>query len=130
MDEAVWFDAFFYANVVPVFYVETLADLEKEVADGKTPEDLVGMLADKTPYNAVSNVHHRQLVLAELVGETFQTAMTLGQPVIGAGDTREATDGSVGLHVDEFPEAAALLRWRNRDFLEIERAVAKSWREE
>jgi hypothetical protein len=50
MDEAVWFDAFFYANVVPVFYVETLADLEKQVAEGKTPEDVVGMLAEKTPY--------------------------------------------------------------------------------
>ena len=25
MDEAVWFDAFFLANVVPLFYVETLA---------------------------------------------------------------------------------------------------------
>ena len=35
MDEAVWFDAFFLANVVPVFYVETLADLEKEIGDGQ-----------------------------------------------------------------------------------------------
>lgn len=130
MDEAVWLDAFLYANVVPVFYVETLADLEKDVAEGKTAEALVGMLADKTPYNAVSNVHHHQLVLAELAGEQLQTAMTIGQPVIGAGDTRRATDGSVGLHVDEFPEAAALLRWRSHEFLEIERAVAKGWRAE
>jgi hypothetical protein len=38
LDEAVWFDAFLLANVVAVFYVETLADLEKEVAEGKTPE--------------------------------------------------------------------------------------------
>ena len=49
MDEAVWFDAFVLANIVPVFYVETLADLENEVGEGKTPEALVGMLAEKTP---------------------------------------------------------------------------------
>jgi hypothetical protein len=42
LDEAVWLDAFFFANVVPVFYVETLADLEKEVAEGKTAEQVVG----------------------------------------------------------------------------------------
>lgn len=130
MDEAVWFDAFFYANVVPVFYVETLADLEKQVAEGRTPEAVVGMLADKTPYKAVSNVHHRQLVLSELAGHKFEKAMTLHQPVIAAGDTKQATDGSVGLHVDESPEAAALMRWRSHEFLEIERVAAKGWRAE
>lgn len=26
MDESVWFDTFFGVNVVPIFYVETLAD--------------------------------------------------------------------------------------------------------
>lgn len=130
MDEAVWFDAFFYANVVPVFYVETLADLEKEVAAGRSPEDVVGMLAEKTPYNAVPNVHHRQMVLGELAGHSFDKAMTLRQAVINAGDTKQAADGSVGLHVDDFPEATALLRWQAHEFLEIERAAAKEWRAE
>jgi hypothetical protein len=41
-DEAVWFDAFFLANVVPIFYVETLADLEKEVAEGRPNRPLLG----------------------------------------------------------------------------------------
>jgi hypothetical protein len=128
MDEAVWFQAFFSANVVPVFYVETLADLEKSVAEGRTPEDVVGMLADKTPYNAVPNVHHRQMVLGEFAGHRFE--MTLGRPIIGAGETKRATDGTIGLHVEEFPEAATLLRWRSHEFLEIERAAAKEWRAE
>jgi hypothetical protein len=86
------------------------------------------MLADKTPYNADPNVHHRQMVLGELAGHRF--GMTLGRPVVGAGETKQATDGSIGLHVDEFPEAATLLRWRSHEFLEIERVVAKEWREE
>jgi len=28
LDESVWFDAFFYPNITPLFFVETLADLE------------------------------------------------------------------------------------------------------
>ncbi len=125
MDEAVWFDAFFLANVVPLFYVETLADLEKHVAEGKSPEDLVGMLAEKTPSGAAPNVYHRQLVLGELSG--LPITMT-GQVIVNAGEVRQAPDGSVGVHVDEFPEQAALLRWSEHDFLEIERDAARKWR--
>jgi hypothetical protein len=51
-----------------------------------------------------------------------------GQVMIGGGETKETPDGSIGVHVDEFPEAAALLRWQNHDFLEIERATARGWR--
>lgn len=127
MDEAVWFDAFFLANVVPLFYVETLADLEKEVAEGNSPEDVVGMLAERTPSGAAPNVYHRHLIFGELGG--LPIAMD-GQVIVGAGDIKQSSDGSVGVHVDEFPEQAALLRWQEHEFLEIERDAAKSWRAE
>jgi hypothetical protein len=127
MDESVWFDAFFLANLVPLFYVETLADLEKKVAKGRDPEQLVGHLAQKTPLGATPNVYHRSLVLAELLGQ--EITMT-GQVIVGAGDVKRAPDGSIGVHIDEFPEEAALLRWKNHEFLEIERAAAKGWRAE
>jgi hypothetical protein len=52
LDESVRLEAFFSVNVVPLFYVETLAALEKNVAEGSSPDDLVGMLAAKTPLNA------------------------------------------------------------------------------
>src|SRR5581483_8034345 len=90
MDEAVWFDAFFLANVVPLFYVETLADLEKEMAAGKAPEDVVGMLAEKTPSGAYPNVPHRVAVLRELAGTNVP--MT-GQVLIGSGETKKGPDG-------------------------------------
>jgi hypothetical protein len=127
IDEAVWFDAFLQANVVPVFYVETLADLEKDVAEGRTPESVVGRLAEKTPSSAAANVYHRQMILAELLGHRIDMTR---RPVIGVGDVKRAPDGTVGLHVDQFPEAEALQRWRSHDFLEIERAAAKTWRAE
>src|SRR5262245_52504313 len=127
-DESVWLDAFFLINVVPLFYVETLADLEKEVAEGRSAEDLVGMLAERTPDKAVPNVHHSSLISAELL--TGWAVPMTGQVPIAAGDVMVASDGTTGVHVDEFEEAAALDRWQNHQFLEIEREVAKRWRSE
>ena len=46
-DEACWLDAFYLPIVAPLFYVETLGDLEKQVAKGRTPEQVVGNLAEK-----------------------------------------------------------------------------------
>jgi hypothetical protein len=127
MDESVWLDAFFLVNVVPLFFVETLADLEKEVAEGKTAEDLVGMLAAKTPPNAVPNVHHRSLISAELTG--WEVPMD-GRPPIAGGVVMGGPDGEIGIHVQEFDEAVALERWQKHEFLEIEREIAKRWRAE
>ncbi len=38
VDESVIFDHFFIAVICPLFYVETLADFEKAVRQGRTPE--------------------------------------------------------------------------------------------
>jgi hypothetical protein len=127
MDEAVWFDAFFSANMTPLFYVETLADLEKEVRKDRTPESVVGLLAEKTPDHAYPNVHHGSLISAELRGVGIEMN---NRVVIRGGDWMEAPDGTVGVHLDEFPEAEALRRWKEGEFLELERAAAKLWRGE
>jgi len=63
VDEAVWLDNFFMTNIAPLFFIETLADLEKEVRKGKTPEQVVGEIAYKTPdMSPRPNVHHMVLV--------------------------------------------------------------------
>jgi hypothetical protein len=80
-----------------VFHVETLADLEKEVAAGNTPESVVGMLAAKTPSEAYPTVHHHSLVSAELLGEEIE--MRSRVMVVG-GDVMKAPDGTIGLHID------------------------------
>src|SRR4051812_32311037 len=125
-DEAVWLDKYMLSSVVPVFYVETLADLEKSTGN-RSPESVVAGLASKTPDNAVPNVHHQHLVLGDLAGEKIE--MT-GRPVVHAADVREATDGSVGVHLGEFPENAALLRWQAFEFESVERDIARRWRAE
>ena len=126
-DEAVWFDQFFGGNITPTFYVETLADLEKEVQAGKTPEQVVGILASKTPFEAFPNVYHRTIVLQELAGDP----QTLdGRPLVMAGTPKRTPDGKIAMHFDQFPEAAALSRWQQGDFEDVERDVAKRWRED
>lgn len=49
VDEAAVFDVLLMSNITPLFFIETLADLRKEMSDGRTPEQVVGNLALKTP---------------------------------------------------------------------------------
>src|ERR1039458_9410162 len=70
VDEAVWLDNFFLTATTPLFFVETLADLEKEVHGGRTPEQVVGGLAQKTPdLQSHMITHHGTLLWAELNGQ-------------------------------------------------------------
>lgn len=126
-DEAVWLDNFFISNITPLFYIETLADLEKEVKNGRTPEQVVGQLAYKTPDTHSScNVHHRSLLKAQLTAGD-EIDMTNGRTIISRG--RSVTlEGESGIVVQESPEEEAFSRWQRGDFLEVERLQAKEWR--
>jgi len=69
-DEAAWLDNFFRTCITPLFFIETLADLEKEVRRGRTPEQVVGSLAYKTPdMNSHVSPHHTWMLLSELRGD-------------------------------------------------------------
>ncbi len=48
-DESVWFAHYFMPVVCPLFYVETLADLDKDVGGNRTPEKEVSIIARKFP---------------------------------------------------------------------------------
>ncbi len=125
LDEAMWFDTFYRSNITPLFLVETLADLEKEVAKGRTPEQVVGNLAEKTPVRgSLTNVHHQTLCAQELLGNPIEMR---GRPIIASG--RPASSGSKrGLVFDRPPEMEALARWQKGDFLAAERMFAREWR--
>ena len=125
VDESVWFDHFFLTNVCPLFYVETLADLEKSVREGRTPEEEVGLIADKSPeMHSAPNVNYVDLCIGDLMGNPVP--MT-GQIPLAGGRLVKA-GGRTGVVYDETPEAEAFSRWQKREFLEIERLFAKSWR--
>jgi hypothetical protein len=127
VDESLWLDTFYRSNVTPLFFVETLADLEKQVRSGRTPEDVVGSIARKTPeQQASANIHHFSVLLSELSGNV-EVDMEHPKPVIGGGQPVMLGD-SKGLIFRNPPEEEALIRWQAGEFLQVERNMAKAWR--
>lgn len=127
VDESVWFDQFFYSNICPLFYVETLADLSKtSLRDGRTAEDEVKIIADKTPeLHGGPCIHHQELCIGSLMG--YRVPMTGQIPVAGARPV-EGPDGKKGVVYDASPESKAFTRWQKREFAEVDREFAKGWR--
>lgn len=126
VDEAVWLDTFYFPCITPLFFTETLADLEKEVQKGRSPEDVVGNLAEKTPIGGAINVHHHTLSVNELLGRTVELRHV---PVVPGGNPVNTQNGRRAVVYDSPPEAAALSRWQEHDFLDVERRFAKAWRD-
>src|SRR5690242_16459907 len=70
LDEAVLFGQFYWCVLTPLFFVETLADLEKKVRQGQSPEQAVGVIAQKTGNMALDpNAHHESLAIGDLLGD-------------------------------------------------------------
>ncbi|MGO9264835.1 MAG: hypothetical protein ACLQBA_08115 [Candidatus Binataceae bacterium] len=125
VDESVWFAHFFYPIICPLFYVETLADLEKAVREGRTPEDEVGIIAAKFPEaSAAPCPHHMSLALSDLLGSPVP--MT-GQVPRDGGRAVEV-EGKRAVVYDRSPTETAFSRWQEGKFLEIERENARRWR--
>jgi hypothetical protein len=125
-DEALWFDWFYKTNITPLFYVETLADLNKQMHAGRTPEQLVGNIADKTPViGSELNIPHRTLCLHDLLGERVRMKRL---PVVGRGRSVKTGD-RMGMIIEQPPEMEAFERWQRRDFLDVERLYARAWRQ-
>ena len=126
-DEAVWLDNFYITNITPLFFVETLADLEKEMrATKRTAEQIVGNLAYKTPDTGCISTHHENLLYGELTGQGVVEMS--GRPVISGGQALKLGN-ETGIVFREPPEIEAFQRWQKHEFLEIERTIAKKWRE-
>ena len=126
-NEAMWLDTFFSSNITPLFFIETLADLEKEIKKRRLPEDVVGSLAYKTPdMSSRPNVHHTTLLAGELSG-AGKFKMGDGRPIVSGGQIKEL-GGKTGIVFERAPEEEAFQRWQKREFLDIERLNAKAWR--
>lgn len=126
IDESVWFDQFFSANICPLFYVETLADLEKtNLSQGRTAERLVSIIAEKTPeVSGAPNVHHQQLCISELMGQ--RVPMTGQIPIAGGRSVNH--EGRRGAVFHASSESLAFSRWQQGKFEEVERLHAREWR--
>jgi hypothetical protein len=124
-DEAMWLDNFFLSNITPLFFIETLADLEKEIRAGRTPEQVVGSIAYKTPdQSSKCNIHHASLLAGELSG-AGDIEMSHGRPIISGGRVVEL-GGQMGVIFQRSPEEEAFHRWQRGEFLDLERSRAKA----
>lgn len=125
VDEAVWLDNFFLNNITPLFFAETLADLEKEVHAGRTPDQVVGNLALKTPdMQAYPCAHHAKLIQGALTGHNVPME---GRIPMDSGTVVDL-EGKLGMFFPATQEEEALRRWYRREFLDVERQIAKIWR--
>jgi hypothetical protein len=95
VDELVLLDNFYRSNIIPVFFAECLADLERDMGRMKgTPESLVGAIAARTPDSqSCGNVFHMRILEGELTGQfnlsqfQFPPVRDRGQPV-KTGDSK------------------------------------------
>ena len=124
VDESLWFDHFFIVNVCPLFFVETLVDLDKSARQGRTAEQEVRIIAEKFPDRGTPNAFHTRLLTNELLGHPVE--MT-GKILVPDGRSVR-TGGKTSVVFNESPEADAFRRWRKGEFLEVERRYAQSWR--
>jgi hypothetical protein len=127
LDEAVMLDNFFMSNITPLFFVECLADLEKAIRNKSTPEQLVGSLAIRTPESqSYPNIHHSNILRGELAGR-FDLRTVRGRVMLAGGKHVQLGDKK-GVVFERSPEAEAVSRWEKREFLDLERNIAKQWR--
>src|SRR5258708_3204874 len=105
--------------------VEIVGDLGKEVGKGKTPEEVVGHLAFKTPdMQATACAHHEKILGGDLYGHHIPLD---GRIPRDFGKVVEL-DGKKGVYFEKTPEEDALERWYSHHFLDVERQIAKQWR--
>jgi hypothetical protein len=127
VDESVWFGHFFMPVVCPIFFVETLADLEKEVPEGRTAEQEVRIIAEKFPeQSAKPCLFHGTMLSGDLLGHPVPLDGRIPLP----GGRPVAKGDKVGYIFDQSPEMEAFSRWQRQEFLSVERQIARVWREQ
>src|SRR5260370_34523425 len=107
VDETNWLDNFFLTVITPLFFMETLADLEKEVGKRRTPEQVVGSLATRTPdMQSTACAHHQTILHNALAGGDIPLD---GRVPHGGGKGVEH-HGKAGIFYEQPPEDTALDR--------------------
>ncbi len=124
VNEALFFDQFFVTLICPLFYIETLADLQKQ-RPGRTPEEEVGIIASKTPeLHPAPSPLHLELCLSSLMGDE----VAMDGRIVRSGGRHVKVHGKPGLVYKESPVEQAFGRWQAGEFLEVERRFASVWR--
>jgi len=126
VDESVWFDHFFISPITPLFYAETLADLDKKPSKyRKTATSELQMVSMKFPQRSGAPCHHHlNICICELWGN--EVPMN-GQIPVAHGKRVQTSHGSA-TYFAESDESKAFKRWNRGEYHELEHAFAKNWR--
>lgn len=127
IDESVFLQQFFLTNLTPLFYVETLGDLDLEKhKSGKPIIDVISELSAKVPSTGIfPNVHHARLLVGNLIGLPVEMD---GRTIRDGGQEKIDPEGNIGIHYSESPEEIALRRWNKKEYSEIEQLFSGEWR--
>ncbi len=118
-------DQFYRCIITPVFFTETLADLAKPENKGRSPESIVGGLAERTPVcQGAANASHWSIAVDDLLGNRYPLD---GRPVVAGGIPVEVR-GKKGIVYEKAPETEAFERWQGGEFASVERDFASTWR--
>lgn len=122
IDESVWFDYFFKTNICPIFYDETLRNLETEPYPEKSIEETISINLSKTPFLQIeASKHHNDLCVSNLLGFSV--------PMKGYTIPEEGKfilyDGMPFPIFEYSPTLESLERFRNKKYTFVEREYAK-----
>jgi hypothetical protein len=95
VDEAVWLDTSYFPCITPVFFTETLADLEKEVQKGRSPEEVVGNLAEKPWWNGTAIWNRYTALIGPGYCDTTESMVSSVTPSTVACATKILSKGSL-----------------------------------
>jgi len=128
VNESVFLQQFFITNMTPLFYVETLADLDLvKHKSGKPITKVISELAIKVPSMSIApSIHHSRLVVGNLYGIDVEMD---GRIIREGGVEKIDHEGKVGIHFSESKEEMALRRWYKQEYFEIERLFSRIWRD-
>jgi hypothetical protein len=125
VDESVWFSHFFSPLVCPLFYMETIADLQKVTKDGKALEAQVVAMGEKFPDMSGNPCPtHVQLMIGDLMGQGVPLDGRI--PMSHGRAVRRGDEVAIVYEVSQ--EAQAFSRWSLGDFSYAEKLMARDWR--
>jgi len=111
--------------VVPVLLIEILADLKKDLREGRMPGDDVAWLSGKLlGSDSKLNVPYQAACVESLLGNDPSP----GHVLMSGAKEIQAKDGRKGIFFDEPKEYQALRNWQAARFNEAERILAEEWR--
>jgi hypothetical protein len=123
--EAFWLSQHYQQVIVPLLYLEILADLQKTPPEGRTAEQVVADISSKIGPFSRPQAAHEALCLAELRGHEVEMD---GRPIMLGGKVMNSPTMGKGIVFDQAPETEALQRWQQQDFTGVDRDFATRWR--